>query len=149
MILDHRQRCALADRYSHEVIGAAIETHRWLGPGLLESAYEECLSHELGMRQVPYSRQVTIPLRYKGVELTCGYRADLLIDTCLLVEIKAVEAIVALHQAQVLTYLRLLRVPLGLIINFNVPLLSKGIKRLVNGYHDPLGRAFAASATSR
>ena len=124
---------ARADQHSKEIIGAAIEVHRALGPGLLESAYEACLGHELSLRGVAYTRQVALTVRYKGVQLDCGYRLDLLVDELVIVELKAVEALEPIHEAQLLTYLRLKGLWLGLLINFNVPALKQGIKRLVNG----------------
>ncbi|NTU82968.1 MAG: GxxExxY protein [Chloroflexales bacterium] len=124
---------ARADQLSKEIIGAAIEVHRALGPGLLESAYEACLGHELSLRGVAYARQVALPIVYKSVQLDCGYRLDLLVGNLVIVEIKAVEEIVPIHDAQLLTYLRLKGLWLGLLINFNVPVLKQGIKRLVNG----------------
>ncbi len=114
------------------VIGAAIEVHRHLGPGLLESAYEACLSKELDLRDVPHKRQVPLPLEYKGLELDCGYRLDILVDDQLVVELKTVDKIHDIHKAQLLTYLKLTKQRLGLIINFNVPYLRDGIVRLVH-----------------
>jgi GxxExxY protein len=118
---------------TEQIIGAAIEVHRALGPGLLESAYEECLSHELALRAIPFRRQVSLPLVYKGVKLDCGYRVDLVIDGAVIVEIKAVERLEPVHRAQVLTYLKLGGWRLGLMVNFNVPALKDGIKRVING----------------
>ena len=114
------------------VIGAAIEVHKVLGPGLLESAYEECLSHELDLRKVPYMRQKELKIEYKGVKLDCGYRLDLLVAGELILELKACEAIEKIHEAQLLTYLKLTHIKVGLLINFNVPVLKEGIKRLIN-----------------
>lgn len=122
-----------ADELSKEIIGAAIEVHRQLGPGLLESAYEECLCCELGLKGIEFKRQVPQPVIYKSVKLDCGYRLDLLVEDLVIVEVKAVETIVPIHEAQLLTYLRLRGSWLGLIINFNVLLLKDGIRRLVNG----------------
>jgi GxxExxY protein len=113
------------------VIGAAIEVHRNLGPGLLESAYQECLARELVLRQIPFERQRPLPLEYKGVHLECGYRIDLLIAQTVVVEIKAVEAIAPVHEAQLITYLRLGGWKVGLLINFNVVVLKNGICRRV------------------
>jgi GxxExxY protein len=118
------------------VIGAAIEVHRTLGPGLLESAYEECLAHELSLRKVLVDRQRELPVEYKGIKLDCGYRLDLLVARQVVVEVKAVEALAPIHEAQVLTYLRLGGWQAGLLINFNVPVLRRGIKRLVLGLPD-------------
>ena len=115
------------------VIGAAIEVHRILGPGLLESAYEECLCKELVLRNVPYERQRQLPVDYKGMQLDCGYRLDLLVSDEVVVEIKAVESLLPIHQAQLLTYLKLGGWKVGLLMNFNVPVLKQGIKRVVLG----------------
>ena len=115
-----------------EVINAAIEVHKTLGPGLLESIYEECLCHELGLRRIPYERQKELPIEYKGVKLNCNYRLDIIVDNQLLLEIKACEALLPIHEAQLLTYLKLTGLRLGLLINFNVPMLKDGIKRLAN-----------------
>lgn len=117
---------------SQEVIGAAIEVHRVLGPGLLESTYEACLAHELQCRTIRYARQVVLPVLYKGVTLDCGYKLDLLIEEQVVIELKAVELVLPIHRAQLLTYLKLTGCKLGLIINFNVPMLHKGIERVVN-----------------
>ena len=118
------------------IIGAAIDVHRALGPGLLESAYEECLCRELSLRQVPYERQRALPVEYKGLRLDCGYRLDLVVDGQVVVEVKAVEALMPIHEAQVLTYLRLGGWKAGLLINFNVPILKRGIRRLVWGLNE-------------
>ena len=122
-----------ADELSREIIGAAIEVHKHLGPGLFESAYEECLCCELGLRGIKFKRQVPLPLNYKGMNLECGYRLDLLIEDLVVVELKAVEAIDPIHDAQLLTYLKLRNAWLGMIINFNVKKLKDGVRRLVNG----------------
>src|SRR5438309_11677362 len=114
---------------THEIIGAAIEVHRVLGPGLLESAYEECLSRELELRNLKVERQKPLPVVYKDVKLECGYRIDLLVDGRIVVELKAVEAIAPVHEAIVLTYLRLSGCRVGLLINFNVAVLKGGIRR--------------------
>jgi len=118
---------------SGKIIGAAIEVHKHLGPGLLESAYEECLCRELELRGIDFRRQVPLPLNYKGLKLDCGYRLDLLVEDKVIVELKTVEAIAPFHEAQILTYLKLRDIRLGLIINFNARLLVEGIRRLVNG----------------
>lgn len=122
-----------ADYLSYQVIGAAMDVHRILGPGLLESAYEECLCRELVLRNIPFRRQVVLPLEYKGIHIDCAYRIDILVDDCLILEIKATTRIEPVHEAQLLTYLRLKKVWLGLLINFNVPVLKDGLRRLVNG----------------
>ncbi len=119
---------------THAVIGAAIEVHRQLGPGLLESAYLECLSRELVLRGIPFEREKPLPLEYKGVHLECGYRLDLLVAGCVVVEVKAVEALSPVHDAQLLTYLRLGGWRVGLLINFNVAALKSGIHRKILGY---------------
>ncbi len=122
-----------SDTLSHIIIGAAIEVHKALGPGLLESAYETCLCHELKLRSIAYARQLELPVTYKGVTMDCGYRLDIIVEQLVIVELKAVSALEPIHDAQLLTYLRLRQLWLGLLINFNVPVLKHGIKRLVNG----------------
>lgn len=114
-----------------QIIGAAIEVHKALGPGLLESVYEECLCHELGLRQIRYKRQEALPVIYKGVRVDCGYRIDLLVENLVILELKYVERTEPIHDAQLLTYLKLTGLRLGLLINFNVPVLKEGIKRLI------------------
>ena len=116
---------------SKEIIGAAIEVHRQLGPGLLESAYEECLAYELSQRDLPFERQKPVPVSYKDVQLDCGFRLDLLVGGLVVVELKAVDKLVPIHQAQRLTYLKLTGCKLGLLLNFNVLRLRDGIKRVV------------------
>jgi GxxExxY protein len=122
------------DWLSNQIIGAAIEVHRHLGPGLLESVYETCLVHELGMREISLERQKAIAVYYKDVVLDCGFRVDLLVEGQVIVELKAVDALTAVHEAQLLTYLKLSDCRLGLLINFNVLLLKDGLKRLVLNY---------------
>ena len=122
-----------ANQVSYKIIGAAIEVHKALGPGLLESAYETCLAHELILQGHQVERQLALPVIYKGVQLDCGYRLDLRVDGLVIVEIKAIEHLEPIHEAQMLTYLRLSGLWLGLLINFNVPVLKQGIKRLVLG----------------
>jgi GxxExxY protein len=117
------------DKLTGEIIGAAIEVHRWLGPGLLESAYEQALCHELVSRNVRFKRQVALPLDYKGVRLDCDYRLDLVVDNAVIIELKAVEKILPVHEAQILSYLRLSGLCLGLLINFHVHVLKDGIRR--------------------
>ncbi len=119
------------DGLSRRMIGCAIEVHRELGPGLLESAYEQCLAHELTLQGIPYERQKPMPVTYKGIMIDYGYRLDLLVDGKIVVELKAVAAIEPIHEAQLLTYLKLAKLKTGLLINFNVPLLKDGIKRFV------------------
>ena len=115
------------------VIGCAIEVHRALGPGLLESTYEICLCHELTLQAIPFERQKPIPVAYRGVKLDCGYRADLIVDRRLLVEIKAIDQTSAIHDAQLLSYLKLSGLKVGLLINFNVRMLKEGVRRKVRG----------------
>ena len=118
---------------TQEIIGAAIEVHRALGPSLLESAYEECLCKELTLRQISFERQRMLPLKYKGLKLECGYRIDLLVTGIVVVEVKAVEVLLPIHEAQLLTYLKLGGWKIGLLINFNVPVIKQGIRRMVLG----------------
>ena len=118
---------------SNEVIGAAIEVHRILGPGLLESVYEECLCRELRLRSIPFSRQVNFPIPYKGEALDKHLRLDIIVDQLVIVDLKTIKRIQPIDQAQLLTYLRITGLWLGLLINFNVPLLREGIKRMING----------------
>jgi GxxExxY protein len=117
---------------SGQIIGAAISVHRALGPGLLESAYEACLMYELREQGIQADQQVPQPVFYRGVKLECGYRLDLLVEDRIIVELKAVESLHPIHTAQLLTYLKLRKLHLGLLINFNVPVLKQGIKRLVH-----------------
>lgn len=121
---------------SHAIIGAAIEIHRCLGPGLLEAVYEECLAREFALRLIPFERQKPIPLIYKDLKLECGYRLDFLVSGRIVVEIKSIEAVAPIHESVMLTYLRLSQSPLGLLINFNVPTLKDGIRRLVWHYQE-------------
>ena len=111
---------------TEQIIGAAIEVHRSLGPGLLESAYEECLCHELTIRNIPFRRQVSLPVEYKGVKLDCGYRIDLLVDDAVIVELKCVEKLHPVHDAQLLTYMKLTGKTVGLIFNFYTDVLTQG-----------------------
>ena len=119
------------DDLSNKVLGRAIEVHRELGPGLLESAYEQCLAYELNQARIPFRLQVGLPVEYKQTKLDCGYRIDLLVEDKLIVELKTVDQLLKIHEAQVLTYMKLAKMKVGLLINFNVPMLRKGIKRLV------------------
>ena len=119
------------DELSNKVIGCAIEVHRELGPGLLESTYEQCLAYELTEANIPFKLQVELPVEYKRIKLACGYRIDLLADDQLIVELKSVDQLLKIHEAQVLTYMRLAAITVGLLINFNVDVLRKGIKRFV------------------
>jgi len=122
------------DWITGEIIGAAIEVHRELGPGLLESAYEQCLCHELSLRGLAFQRQVDLPVVYKGIRLDCGYRMDVVVEETVVVELKTVDKLLPIHDAQLLTYLKLYRRQLGLLLNFNVPVLKDGLKRIVNNY---------------
>jgi GxxExxY protein len=119
---------------TEKIIGAAIEVHKTLGPGLLESAYEGCLAHELSLANISFERQVLLPVAYKSLRLDCGYRLDFLVEKMVVLELKAMEGLQPIHEAQLLTYLRLGGWPIGLLINFNVPVLKKGIKRLVHNF---------------
>ena len=122
-----------ANALSRKVIGAAIEVHKALGAGLLESTYEECLCQELTLRRIPFERQVELPIEYKGIKLSAGYRMDIVVDGLLILELKSVEKLLPIHEAQLLMYLRLSKIWLGLLINFNVPVLKQGIRRRVQG----------------
>jgi GxxExxY protein len=117
------------DLLTQKVIGCAIEVHRILGPGLLESAYQQCLSRELTLNQIPHRLEKSMPVLYKGIEIECGYRIDVLVENRLILELKAVEAIKAIHKAQLLTYMKLSGVPIGLLMNFNSTKLVEGIQR--------------------
>ncbi|MFH1981138.1 MAG: GxxExxY protein [Pseudomonadota bacterium] len=114
-----------------KVIGCAVEVHRQLGPGMLESAYEQCLAHEFVLNRIIFKRQISLPVHYKGVQLDCGYRLDFLVEDKLIIELKAVEAILPIHKAQLLSYLKISELSVGLLINFNVALLKDGITRMV------------------
>ena len=119
------------NKITHEIIGAAIEVHKLLGPGLLESTYEECLCHELARRGIPFERQKPVPVVYKEVKLECGYRLDLLVAETVILELKSVSALAPIHDSVLLTYLKLSGHRVGLLINFNVQTLKEGIKRLI------------------
>jgi GxxExxY protein len=122
-----------SEELSFRMIGAAIEVHKALGAGLLESAYEQCLCRELSLQGIPFERQVALPVEYKGLRLECGYKLDILVGGLVIVELKAVEQLAPIHTAQLLTYLRLSGLWLGLLINFHVPRLKDGgIERVVN-----------------
>jgi GxxExxY protein len=144
------QRQRLND-LSGKVIGLCIEIHRELGPGLLESAYEECLAYELSQAGLRFERQRALSVRYKEVQLDCGYRLDFVVEGVLIVELKAVTELHPIHEAQLLTYLKLDHKPLGLLINFNVPALKQGVKRVACGdlFRDVTGgRGFASRVLS-
>lgn len=128
--MNHGDTEAQRDSLTGKVIGAAIEVHRALGPGLLESAYVECLCYELSSAGLVFRKQVELPVLYKKVKLDCGYRMDIVVSESLVLEIKTVEKLLPIHQAQLLTYLRLSGLRTGLLINFNVPVLKNGIKRM-------------------
>lgn len=117
------------DPLTGRVIGCAIEVHRELGPGLLESTYEKCLAYEMTVANIPYRVQVDLPVKYKGMNIDCGYRIDMLVDERLILELKSVETLQPIHEAQLLTYLKLSGIKTGLLMNFNVKRLINGIKR--------------------
>ena len=119
-----------------EIIGSAIEVHRNLGPGLLESAYQQCLARELQLKDIPYRYEWPFPLEYKGLRMKCGYRVDLLVADAVVVETKSIEAIAPVHEAQLLTYMRLGGWKVGILINFNVLVLKNGIRRKVLGLEE-------------
>jgi GxxExxY protein len=125
------------DQITGGIIGAAIEVHKALGPGLLESAYEACLAYELRQLGYKVEQQKPLPVVYKDVKLDCGYRLDLMVDDGVIVEIKAMEQLAPIHDAQVISYLRLADKRVGLLINFHVQLLKNGVKRIVNNFPDP------------
>ena len=127
----HGPISARAEEVATAIVDAAIKVHRALGPGLLESVYEACLCYELTKRGIPYRRQVNLPVRYEDVFVETGFRLDILADECVIIELKSAEAIIPIHEAQLLTHLKLANVRLGLILNFNVPLMKQGIKRMV------------------
>lgn len=131
--MDASRKIAEVNALTEQIIGAATEVHRELGPGLLESAYEVCLSRELELRGIAHKCQVVLPVRYKGMELDAGYRMDVFVDDKVVVELKTVEKLEDVHKAQLLTYLKLSDCWLGLLLNFNVPRLRDGITRMVNG----------------
>jgi len=136
-------------RLTELIIGAAIEVHRQTGPGLMESVYEECLCCELNRLGVEFRRQVELPVHYKGVKLDCGFRMDLVVEDAVVVELKAIEALLPIHSAQILTYLKLSGMKVGLLLNFNEPVLKKGIKRLVNRYMDDSANSAPSAAEVR
>ncbi len=119
-----------------KIIGAAIEVHKTIGPGLLESAYEECLAQEMKMRGLSFQRQFPLPVAYKGAMLDCGYRLDFVVEKAVVLELKTIDAFAPIHEAQLLTYLKLGAWTVGLLINFNIPVLKNGIKRVVLNYNE-------------
>jgi GxxExxY protein len=124
------------NQLSSKIIGAAIEVHKTLGPGLLESAYEECLCHELSIQGLLFEKQKPLSIDYKGKKLDCGYRLDIVVEKAIIIELKSCEKIEPIHKAQLLTYLKLSGLNLGLILNFNVPLMRDGIVRIVNEFSE-------------
>ena len=124
------------NKVTETIIGAAIEVHKALGPGLLESAYEECLCHELSQKHVQFFRQKRLPLTYKGIQLDCGYRIDLFVEQRVIVELKTIDKLSSIHDAQLLTYMKLTNSSVGLLINFNVSVLKNGIRRKVLNHID-------------
>jgi GxxExxY protein len=137
------------DQITKSIIGAAIEVHRITGPGLLESAYEECLCYELSHAGLEFRRQLPLPVLYKGVKLDCGYRIDLLVEDEIVVELKTVEHLLPIHSAQLLTYLKLSGKRVGLLMNFHEPVLKNGLKRLVNAFSGPSALAPVSLKTRR
>jgi GxxExxY protein len=125
------------DRITQSIIGASIEVHWAMGPGLLESVYEECLAQEFQLQQIPFSRQQTFPLQYKGRALNADYRIDFLVAGLVIVELKAVDQLLPIHDAQLLTCLKLTDKNVGLLLNFKSPVMKNGIKRIVTNYHQP------------
>lgn len=122
------------NKLSNRIIGSAIEVHKALGPGLLESAYEQCLCYELNLRNMSFERQKELPVVYKGIKLDCGYRLDIVVGNEIILELKSCEKIEPIHKAQLLTYLKLSKLSLGLILNFNMPTMRDGIVRIVNEF---------------
>lgn len=120
-----------ADRRSHDVIGAAIEVHRMKGPGLIESIYERCFMHELDLRKIPAVQQVMVPIEYKGIRFDEPLKLDVYVDDCLMVELKAVEQVFPIHKAQLMTYMKPMNAPLGLLINFHETPLTTGVSRMI------------------
>ena len=118
-----------SDALTEKIIGCAIEVHRTLGPGLLESAYEQCLARELSLREIPFRLQVPLPVEYKGIHLDCSYRIDVVVNEQVILELKSVDKTVPIHEAQLLTYMKLSNITKGLLLNFNVKRLVEGIKR--------------------
>lgn len=126
----------LEDKITETITGCGIEVHKILGPGLLESAYEECLCYELSQKNLSFRRQVDLPVIYKGVQLDCGYRMDLVVENLVIIEIKAIEKILPIHEAQLLSYLKLYNKTVGLLLNFHTSVLKNGLKRIVNDFQN-------------
>ncbi len=118
------------NEWSGKIIGACIEVHRTLGPGLLENIYQQCLAHELSLQGIPFQKELSKPISYKDMSIECGLRLDFLVDERVIIELKAVESLLPVHKAQIITYLKLTGYKLGLLINFNVPILKNGIERV-------------------
>ena len=133
-MIDENSEKQRLDAITDKIIGAAISVHRVLGPGLLESAYEECLCFELSQIGLAFERQVPLAIRYKDVMLECGYRMDIVVENSVIIEIKAVERLIPVHEAQLLSYLKLAKLRVGLLMNFHVPALKSGLKRIVNNF---------------
>ena len=131
-------RASRLNQLTEEIIGAAIEVHRQTGPGLMESVYEECLCYELSQLGLAFQREVHLPLSYKGIKLDCGFKMDLLVEDLVVLELKTVDQLLPVHSAQLLTYLKLSGKKVGLLINFNESVLTKGLKRLVNHFKEPV-----------
>ena len=129
---------------TEQIIGAAMEVHRAIGPGLLESAYEVCLVYELRERGFRVEQQKALPVVYRGVQLDCGYRLDIVVNECVIVEVKAVEKLTTVHEAQLLSYLRLLNYRVGLLLNFHCTLLKNGVRRIVNDFPSSANSAISA-----
>jgi len=125
------------NRLTQRIIASAIDIHRHVGPGLLESAYQECLAYELNQAGIRFQREVHLPIQYKTLKLDCSYRLDFLVEGTVIVEVKSIDELSKIHSAQLLTYLKAARKQVGLLINFNVPMLKQGLKRLVNHYIEP------------
>ena len=121
----------LEKELTNKIIGAAIEVHKALGPGLLESAYEKCLMKEFELSNISFKSQIELPLEYKGIRVDAGYRIDLIVERKVIIELKAVESLIPVHEAQLLTYMKLTGIRVGMLMNFNVPVLKDGIKRMV------------------
>jgi len=130
--MDHNNLNLITQR----IIGSAISVHKELGPGLLESAYEACMAYEMAEQNLKFERQKGLPITYRGCKLDCGYRIDFLVETEVVLELKAVERLEAVHEARILSYLKLSNCKVGLLINFNVKLIKNGIRRFVNKFVD-------------
>jgi GxxExxY protein len=136
------------DELTNLIIGAAIEVHKCTGPGLMESVYEECLCYELSHLGLSFGRQVHLPISYKGVKLDCGYKMDLVVENAIVLELKTVDQLLPVHSAQLLTYLKLSGKKVGLLLNFNEPILKKGLKRLVNHFQLPATESISSAPSA-